>query len=200
MDKRCGSCTYLDLDYGGDCYGKYYCNKKWDRHLATDTACSSYTKAYSRSNSSINNAIDYSNSKQNSGCYITTILCGILKLNDSNYYINTLRKFRNNYLRYNQEYNHLLVEYDIVGPVICRNLIIDSQNKLIAAKLFYNYISPTVSLIEDKMLVDAIVRYTMMVNKLKEIYGISTSITNKDISECNIELAGHGKYIKKYNY
>ena len=200
MDKRCGSCTYLDLDYGGDCYGKYYCNKKWDRHLATDTACSSYTKAYSRSSSSINNAIDYSNSKQNSGCYITTILCGILKLNDSNYYINTLRKFRNNYLRYNQEYNHLLVEYDIVGPVICRNLIIDSQNKLIAAKLFYNYISPTVSLIEDKMYVDAIVRYTMMVNKLKEIYGISTSITNKDISECNIELAGHGKYIKKYNY
>ena len=200
MDKRCGSCTYLDLDYGGDCYGKYYCNKKWDRHLATDTACSSYTKAYSRSSSSINNAIDYSNSKQNSGCYITTILCGILKLNDSNYYINTLRKFRNNYLRYNQEYNHLLVEYDIVGPVICRNLIIDSQNKLIAAKLFYNYISPTVSLIEDKMYVDAIVRYTMMVNKLKEIYGISTSITNKDIYECNIELAGHGKYIKKCNY
>ncbi len=200
MDKRCGSCTYLDLDYGGDCYGKYYCNKKWDRHLATDTACSSYTKAYSRSNSSINNAIDYSNSKQNSGCYITTLLCDILKLSDSNYYINILRKFRNDYLRYNQEYNHLLVEYDIVGPIICRNLIVDSQNKLIAAKLFYNYISPTVSLIEDKMFVDAIVRYKMMVTRLKEIYGISTSITNKDINECNIALAGHGKYIKKYNY
>ena len=45
MDKICGSCTYLDLDYGGNCYGKYYCNKKWDRHLATDTACSSYIMA-----------------------------------------------------------------------------------------------------------------------------------------------------------
>ena len=36
MSKICGSCTYLDLDYGGNCYGKYYCNKKYDRHLATE--------------------------------------------------------------------------------------------------------------------------------------------------------------------
>ena len=153
MSNICGSCTYLDLSTG-NCYGKYYCNKKWDRHLATDTACSSYTKAYSRSNSSINNAVDFSNSKTSSNCYITTLLCGLLSLNDSNYYINILRSFRNNYLRYNQEYNHILVEYDIVGPLICKNLIIDKNNRLIAAKLFYNYINPIVSLIEDKMFVD----------------------------------------------
>ena len=38
MDKNCGSCTYLDLSTG-DIYGKYYCKKKYDRHLATDNVC-----------------------------------------------------------------------------------------------------------------------------------------------------------------
>ena len=196
MDKICGSCTYLDLDYGGNCYGKYYCNKKWDRHLATDTACSSYTMAYSRSKSAIDNAIDFSNSKNSSSCYITTLLCGILNLSDSNYYINTLRNFRNNYLK-NSEYNNLLVEYDVVGPIICRYLENDKHNKLVAAKLFYNYISPIVSFIYDKMYKDAIVRYMMMINKLKVLYGINRCVTALEIKECDIDLAGHGKYIKK---
>jgi len=196
MDKICGSCTYLDLDYGGNCYGKYYCNKKWDRHLATDTACSSYTMAYSRSKSAIDNAIDFSNSKNSSSCYITTLLCGILNLSDSNYYINTLRNFRNNYLK-NSEYNNLLVEYDVVGPIICRYLENDKHNKLVAAKLFYNYISPIVSFIYDKMYKDAIVRYMMMINKLKDLYGINRCVTALEIKECDIDLAGHGKYIKK---
>ena len=200
MDKNCGSCTYLDLNYGGDYNGKYYCNKKWERHLATDTACSNYTKAYSRSSSSYDNAIDFSKSKQQSNCYITTILCDILKRSDTNYYISTLRNFRDNYLRYKMEYKHLLVEYDIVGPIICENLIMDKQKRLIASKLFYNYISPVVSLIEDKMFMDAIVRYSMMVNKLKDVYSINANITNKDIEDCDINLAGHGQYQKKYKY
>ena len=199
MSKICGSCTYLDLDYGGNCYGKYYCNKKCDRHLATDTACSSYTKAYSRDSSTINNAIDFSNSKTSSSCYITTLLCGILKLSDSNHYINTLRNFRNNYLK-NSEYNNLLVEYDVVGPIICKHLENDKQNRLVAAQLFYNYISPIVSLIDDKMYKDAIVRYIMMVERLKSLYGINKCVTTLEIEECDIALAGHGKYIKKYKY
>ena len=199
MSNICGSCTYLDLSTG-NCYGKYYCNKKYDRHLATDTACSSYTKAYSRSSSALKNAVDFSNSKTSSNCYITTLLCGLLSLSDYNYYINILRSFRNNYLRYNEKYNHLLVEYDVVGPKICKNLIVDKNNRLIAARLFYNYINPIVSLIEDKMFVDAIVRYTMMVDKLKNLYGIDRVVTDLEIAESNIELSGHGKYVKKYKY
>lgn len=197
MDKICAKCTYLDINYGGDCYGKYYCNKKYERHLATDTACSSYTKAYSRSSSTISNSIDFSNNKTSSNCYITTLLCGILKLSDSNYYINSLRNFRDNYLIKNNEYSKLLVEYDIVGPMICSKLLEDKQNRIISARIFYNYISPIVSLIEDKMYNDAIIRYIMMVDKLRNLYGIDRIITSKEITECNTELAGHGNYIKK---
>ena len=68
---------------------------------------------------------------------------------------------------------------------------------MIAAKVFYNYINPIVSLISDKMYEDAIMRYIMMVEKLKNIYGISRTVTSCEIDECDIELSGHGKYVKK---
>ena len=193
MDKICGSCTYLDLS-DGNCYGKYYCNKKWDRHLATDTACGSYTKAYSRDRGTIENAIDFSKVKNNSGCYITTMLCDILKLSDSNYYLNTLRNFRDNYLAKDNQYKELLVEYDIVGPQICHYLLVDRQNKLIAAKMFFNYIKPVVSLINDKMYIDAINRYKMMIEALKCLYGIEANITEYEIASCDISKSGHGIY------
>lgn len=193
MDKICGSCTYLDLS-DGNCYGKYYCNKKWDRRLATDPACDSYTKAYSRDSGTIQNAINFSNGKNNSGCYITTMLCNILKLSDSNYYLNTLRNFRDNYLSKNDKYKGLLVEYDIIGPNICYYLLADRQNKLIAAKMFFNYIKPVVSLINDKMYVDAINRYKMMIETLKCLYGIEANITEYEIANSDISKSGHGIY------
>ena len=199
MDKFCGNCTYLDVS-SGNCYGKFYCSKKWERHLATDNACSSYTKAYSRDRNTVKNAVDFSNSHTSSNCYITTLLCDLLGLNDSNYYINTLRKFRNNYLRNNEDYSYLLVEYDLVGKEICNSLISDKQNRLIASKLFYNYINPIVSLIDDKMYADAIVRYIMMVNKLKNMYNINTTVTKEEYDAANINFSGHGKYIKKVVY
>ena len=200
MDKVCGTCTYLDLS-DGNCYGKYYCNKKCERHLATDTACYSYTKAYSRDSGAIKNAIDFSKGKSsNSGCYITTMLCDILKLSDSNYYLNTLRMFRDNYLSKNEEYKGILVEYDIIGPMICSNLINDKQNKLIAARMFFNYIKPVVSLINDKMYKDAISLYKLMINQLKELYNISYSISNEEILNSDIKKSGHGYFVKKLNF
>lgn len=195
MDKICGSCTYLDLG-DGNCYGKFYCNKTYDRHLATDPACSRYTKAYSRDSFTIKNATDYSKNHTNQGCYITTLMCDILKLSDSNFYINTLRLFRDNYLSKNYKYKKILVEYDIVGPAICNKLINDKQNQLIAAKIFYNYIKPTVELINDKMYQDAIVRYQMMVEKLRLFYSINSIINQEQIDNSDISKSGHGRYQK----
>lgn len=200
MDKVCGSCTYLDLS-DGNCYGKYYCNKKYERHLATDTACSSYTKSYSRDNGTIKNAIDFSKSKNSSsGCYITTMLCDILKLSDSNYYLNKLRNFRDNYLSKNEEYRKLLVEYDIVGPEISKNILSDKQNKLISARMFFNYIKPVVSLIDDKMYKDAVNLYKLMVESLISLYNINYSINEEQIINSDIKKSGHGYYVKKLNF
>ena len=112
--------------------------------------------------------------------------------------MNTLRLFRDNYLQKNNEYKFLLAEYDIVGPIICKNIINDENNKLIAAKMFFNYIKPVVSLIDDKMYKDAVVRYCMMVNALKRIYGIVENVSVEQLENCDVTKSGHGYYVKKY--
>lgn len=98
MSKFCGECTYLDLSTG-DIYGKFYCDKKNERHLASDVECNRFCKAYSRYNSTIQNTYRYSKEHSNSGgCYLTTILCNILGMPDNNIYLKTIRNFRNNIL------------------------------------------------------------------------------------------------------
>lgn len=116
MSNFCGECTYLDLSTG-DIYGKFYCDKKWERHKSTDPECGSFCRAYSRDNSTIENAYRYTKSKE-SGCYLTTMLCTILGLPDDNMYLESIRKFRKNILQKDMKYRYLLIEYDIVGPKI----------------------------------------------------------------------------------
>ena len=92
MSKFCGECTYLDLSTG-DIYGKFYCDKKYERHLATDVECNRFCKAYSRDYYTIQNAYKYSEEKSKGGCYLTTILCNILGMLDNNIYLKTMRNF-----------------------------------------------------------------------------------------------------------
>ena len=135
---NCAECTYLDLsDYNSS--GAYWCDKKLERHLATDPECGSFCKAYSRSYSAINNAIDYSNSKNSGGgCYLTTMLCNILGMDDNNIYLKTLRDFRNNILQKDEKNKQLLIEYDIVGPKIAEALNSDPlKNKIAKIYLIY---------------------------------------------------------------
>lgn len=112
MSKCCASCTYLD-PCTADSYGKYYCERKRDRYYGDDPSCGSYCEAYSRSSSAIDNMIDNSRTHRNSGCYITTIMCNILGFDNNNYYLNTLRKFRNDYLQKNKKYLPILVNYEL---------------------------------------------------------------------------------------
>lgn len=192
---ECVECTYLDLSTG-DCYGEYFCEKKYERHSPIDPTCGSFTRAYSRSSSEINNAKDFYNSKNSSSCYITTMICHCLCVSDSNYFLNTLRKFRDNYLVNNEEYREVLVEYDIVGPMIAKSIAEDRQNKFIAARMFYNYINPIVSLINDGMYKDAISLYKLMTNILKQLYNIDYKLTNDQIMNSNLKESGHGVYKK----
>ena len=98
MSNFCGECTYLDLNTG-DIYGKFYCERKWERHLATDPECGSFCRAYSRDSSTIENAYRYTNEHTSSGCYLTTMLCHILGMPDNNIYLETMRNFRKNILK-----------------------------------------------------------------------------------------------------
>ena len=201
MSKTCGECTYLNIDLGkGDLYGKFPCEKKWEYHLATDPECDRFCTAYDRDYNSIQNAHRYSIDHSGSGgCYLTTILCNILKMPDNNIYLETMRSFRNNILQKNDKYKNILVEYDIIGPKIADALNNDPQKEIIAKKYFNSYIPAIIYNINNKNYDNAVFFYKTMTNLLKSFYGFGTiNITTLEIENADIKESGHGIYkIKK---
>ncbi len=198
MAKVCAECTYLDLETGED--GEFYCEEKYERHLATDPECNSFCEAYSRRQSSIDNAISYSksHSESSSPCYLTTMLCNVLKLNDHNYFLDTMRGFRDNVLQKNEIHKPLLAEYDIIGPQIASALDNDPFKYQISDGYFCKYIKPIVGLIKGEKFEDAVALYIEMVNSLKSFYGLDNlSISESVITDIDMTNAGHGVYTKK---
>jgi len=194
----CAQCTYLNPEKQRD-YGTYYCDKKDERHLATDPECGSFCRAYSREQSTIDNMIDHSKSRNNGGgCFLTTILCNILKMDDNNIYLNTMRNFRDNILQKDEKYKSLLVEYDIIGPKIANILNNDPLKEKVAKMFFERDIVPIVNLINSNEYEKAINAYWMMTTTIKNFYGISSfNISIDEINNADIEKSGHGKYIRK---
>lgn len=199
MANYCGECTYLDLNTG-DIYGKFYCDKKYERHLATDPECGRFCKAYSRDSGTIQNAYRYSNEHSSSGgCYLTTMLCNILGMPDNNIYLETMRNFRKNVLQKDEKYKSLLVEYDIIGPKIAEALNNDPQKETIAQKYFNSYILAIIYNINNKNYDIAVFTYKNMTNLLKYFYGLGgIEISTLQVESADIKESGHGIYkVKK---
>ena len=192
---KCVDCTYLDINYGANDSGAFWCEKKCERHLATDPACGSYCEAYSRDYNTKKNALECANSNIGGGCYLTTIICKVLKLPDNNIYLQTIRNFRDNYLQQDIKYKKLLVEYDIIGPQIAKAL----ENDPVISKLYFDrYIRVISALIQGKDYNLAIKKYVEMTNSLKNFYGITDqNLTIEAINNADIENSGHGKYVQK---
>ncbi len=189
----CAACTYLsEVDNGG----KYWDEKKGEYRSACDPKCYDFCEAYSRSNYARENMYENSrNHASSSGCYLTTITCKLLGYPDNNYYLNTLRKFRDEVMRENSEYIKLLLIYDNIGPIISYELERDVFGKKIASVLFSRYIIPAVSAIEEEKYQMAIRIYKSMTDSLSEYYNISTNIPLDN--NYDYDTLGHGR-AKKY--
>lgn len=187
----CAACTYMSEN--GSC-GNYWCEKK-GRYMPANTAkCYSFCEAYSRSNYTRENMIDCANNST-SGCYLTTIMCKLLDYPDNNYYLNTLRKFRDEVMKNDFKYVPLLIMYDTIGPMISYELEHDKLGKKIATVFFTHYIIPSVGAIEENKYESAINIYVAMTNALAEHYNVSKDIKPIDIKDYN--TLGHAR-IKKF--
>ena len=198
MAHYCAECTYLDLSSERD--GKFWCEKKLERHAANELECGRFCEAYSRSSSVSKSAYDFSEEKTSNGriCYLTTMICEILGLPDNNTYLETLRQFRKNVLQKDNKYKKLLVEYDIIGPKIANYISKDPSKKLIANNYFYDYIIPVIYFLNEGNIEKAIELYITMTNKLKSLYNLDNiNVTTIEIDEADILESGHGKYVKK---
>lgn len=193
-EDKCAGCTYLsEKTYGG---GKYWCSGRGEDHFATDSKCNYFCEAYSRSNSERSNMYNNSKEYQYSGCYLTTIICKILNFEDDNYYLNTLRHFRDDVMKNNVNYIPLLITYDLVGPIISRRLEDDKHREFIAKSLFEDYIKKAVKAVEEKNNDLATNIYVEMTNVLATRYKVNTNIVMPNIEDIDMENLGHARKLK----
>ena len=141
----------------------------------------------------------YENSRQHtsSGCYLTTVMCNILGYADDNYYLQTLRTFRDTVLKQDVKYYPLLVTYDVIGPTIALHLSQDENRVQIAKTMLNNYISKAVTAIEENKVNEATNIYVAMTNVLAEKYNINTQIITINPENIDINTLGHGRVRKK---
>ena len=157
-DNQCGNCQYYDSDgYDPDRYPAWY-----------KGYCSWY-RTYENPGNSCRNQKPR-NTTNSSGCYITTILCGVLGKDDDDDTLNTLRGFRDNIMQQNPMYLETLQEYDVVGPIIAENIdreFKETQDVSVWKLVFSNYIEPVSKFIKDGMYDSAVAKYKEMVEALK---------------------------------
>ena len=176
----CRECLCMNLSdrarYDND---KAY-STAWCKYFnINDNACERYFR------------FDENRRESSSGCYLTTIVCEILGLEDDSDILNTMRNFRDNYMLNRPETYVSLIEYDIVGPKIAEALKKEAYSKEIAYLLLNERIIPIVEKIKSGKNEEALEDYTNMTNRLKEIYHIDTTITNK--LDIKIKTLGHAR-------
>ena len=195
LESYCASCTYLGetVDYNG----KYWCSRKGQSMYACDPKCYNWCEAYGRSTYARENMYENSRSHTSSGCYLTTVMCNILGYADDNYYLQTLRTFRDTILKQDIKYYPLLVTYDVIGPAIALHLSQDENREQIAKTMFNNYISKAVTAIEENKVNEATNIYVAMTNVLAEKYNINTKIITINPEDIDINTLGHGRTRKK---
>lgn len=104
------------------------------------------------------------------GCFLTTAVCETCNLPDDNEYLNTLRKFRDSYMMEN--YPELVTEYYEIAPVVTNYIKARPDSDEVFKKMFYLYIAPAVTFIDNGDYPAAMNIYTELVMFAKKMAGL----------------------------
>lgn len=175
-ENQCGGCVYYD--YQGD-NSKGYCS--WYRTYYYPGETCSHQKPREKS----------------SGCYITTIVCNVLGLEDDCEVMQSLRGLRDCHLQNHEAGRIILLEYDVVGPEIAGLIekeYKETGDKTLWQRIYDTYLTETSRLVLLGNYQKATEKYIEMVRNLKEYFAIPEH--HIDIENYDQKNGGHG-YIKK---
>ena len=151
--------------------GTFYCNKMRRYVSPKESSCNTYFKKRDR-----NRPLRLNKS---SNCYITTAVVTILGYEDNCEKLETLRNFRDNYMKKHEEYLPLLEDYNIVGPLISERLEQDEKRLKIALTV-NNFIDAAIDAINDKEYIAAIHNYENMTYYLMDLYEIDFDLLSNN--------------------
>lgn len=179
---QCIDCRYYD-ESDTNRYDEGWCTEYCKYYPKGDKACGRFER---RS--------DYSSS----GCFLTTAICDIFGCEDNCFCLETLRKFRDNYLVKNSKFYPLLAEYEVVGPKISDKLHSDYKREEVASYYYENYLYDImVDLTVTRDYDSATVRYVSMVNDLKRLYGIDDTVKESDVVSISDKIKNNQYKVKK---
>lgn len=181
--------------WNGGFFGDYWCDKK-NEQIDSDIY-SRYCRGYSYDECPIYKQSDYS-----SGCFLTTIVCDILKRDDHDSVLNTMRGFRDNVLQKDQKYFNILKDYDYIGPLLAYKLSQDSKREMIASKIYDYSLTRIAVQINKQNYEQAVTLYQAMTLFFIDHYGFRENYeenrnTEYEIREFDPQTAGHGILQKK---
>ena len=152
----CKDCKFMNLEDMNK-YGEAYCSEL-KKYTSLTGSCRYFDRRYSYST-----------------CYLTTMYCDILGKPDNCFELETLRGYRDWYMKVDPKCIPLLREYDEVGPVLSENIRIDSNRDTVVNSMS-EYINAAIDEIFNEEYEGAKETYIKMVNMLKERYGVKEKV------------------------
>ncbi len=148
--------------------GMFYCTKMHRNVSLNERSCNTYFIKRDK-----NRPLD---KKQGGNCYITTAVVDILGYEDNCETLETLRVFRDNYMKKQERYIPLLKDYDTVGPLISDKLWNDDNKEKVATLMLNVFIQESICAIKDKEYNAAINTYENMTYYLMDYYNIDMDL------------------------
>ena len=202
--RTCSECKYFNYNSEHDNDGKFWCTERLEWVAPQAAECYRFYKDKDRDESTARSYREYGERKQSfsSPCFITTIVCDTLGMEDNNIYLNILRKFRKEYLQKRPDGISILEEYDTIGPVIAHCINNDEKKMEVAQGVFSSSIFPVVNDICEGKNASAIRKYASMTEGLIHRYGLETltlsipGVSAYDYKQDRSSM-GHGQLVKK---
>ena len=148
----CLDCNYMDLNDRNK-YDEAYCS--WmKKYISLTGSCYHFDRRES----------------EYRVCYLTTMFCEILELEDDCDELETLRGYRDWYMLNDPSCKLLLEEYDTIGPILANKLFYDKEKMNVVKEMGESYIYPAIRFIFEEKYEEAKEIYIKMVNMLKQRY------------------------------
>lgn len=179
------SCEYLD--WRGSIFGSYYCKKK-DNYIDNDIV-----RKYCEGIAYYKDCPIFK--KSDSSCYLTTAMCKVLGKEDDCFELETLRQYRDSYMKHDEKFDPALEDYNKIGPIISEKIMNDENKEQIALIMKYIYIDRAIFHIANNENIEAYNVYLDMTIDLMENYGIDQSLLNP---KC-FEISSHARSRKRKN-
>lgn len=103
-----------------------------------------------------------------SGCFVTSVCCHILGLEDDCYVLSELRKLRDEYVMRLPEGDSIDIEYRSIGPVVAESIRAHPRRNHLSRHIYQTYLLPTAKLSALGESERALDLYMAMIRKLEK--------------------------------